>query len=191
MLTTLIKTIEYDHWLRIRGIPILQMLWILVLAVVALLLLVVCWLLLSPFQLQIDTRIPVAYFQWISIGKAVLVYEKDAWRLKIQLLFFKKEWLLEKLLTAKKKTTPAAATVKKKNAKKISLPKIFALLKTFRVVNWQIAADTGNYPLNAWLCPLNFYPPFRSHLVINFNDENYVAATVRNSPWKLLYAWIR
>jgi hypothetical protein len=65
------------------------------------------------------------------------------------------------------------------------------LLKTFRVTHWEIAIDTGDVIKNAWLFPLNFYPPVHRHLFINFSDENYLLFEARNSPWKLVYAFMR
>jgi len=156
-----------------------------------LILLLVCWLLFSAFELRIDTRIALASFRWISIGKIFLVYENDTWWLRLQLFFFKKEWTLQQLFSGKRKKLPQPAAGKKKKSKTIPWRKFFTLLKTFRVVQWKVVADTGNYPLNAQLYPLNFYPPFQKHVVVNFNDENYVVLVIRNSPWRLLYAWIK
>jgi hypothetical protein len=44
---------------------------------------------------------------------------------------------------------------------------------------------------NAWLYPLNFYSRVHQHLFINFSDDNYLLFEARNSPWKLVYAFIR
>ena len=63
--------------------------------------------------------------------------------------------------------------------------------KTFRIIKWQIALDTGDSIQNAWLYPLNFFPYTSHHLYINFEEENYLLLEVRNAPWKLAYVFIR
>jgi len=91
--------------------------------IMVLVLLVPCWLLFSSFELKVDTRIPQVSFRWISVGKAALLYDNDVWLLRIKILFFKKEWLLENLLLSKKKTKNVLPAVKKKKAKKIKQKK--------------------------------------------------------------------
>jgi len=166
------------------------MIWIII---AALLVIVVCWFLLSPLELQIDTRIPQASVQWIGIGKAVLVYEKEEWWLKVRVLFFYKKWSLLKIIFAERKKKKRARPVqrKKTTAKSKRLPKFFHLLKTFRVMQWKIAMDTGDSVKNAWLYPLNFSPYTWQHVHINFMDENYLVLTIRNVPWRLAYAWMK
>lgn len=157
----------------------------------ALIVLLVCWLLFSVMELKIDTRIPQASFKWKSIGTIILVYQEDNWWLKLQVLFFKKDWMLQQLFLAKKKKKQAPTVVKKQRSKSAPWSKLFKIFKTFRVVQWQIAADTGNYVTNAQLYALNFYPQLHGHVVINFSDENYFVFITRNSLWRMLYAWIR
>jgi hypothetical protein len=121
----------------------------------------------------------------------VLVYDKNEWWLKLQVLFFKKNWIAQQLFYSSGKRQQPAKHIKKKKVKVIQWGKFFTILKTFKMVQWQIAADTGNYPVNARLFPLNYYPPFRNHININFNDENYVVFKCSNTPWRILFAWIK
>ncbi len=65
------------------------------------------------------------------------------------------------------------------------------VLATFRVEQWQLAIDTGDYVLNAQLYPVNFLPRCYGHLQINFTGENYGYIRIRNRPWQLLYAYLR
>ncbi len=166
------------------------MVWIIIIIIF---LLILCWLLLTPLELQIDTRTPEASLRWISIGKAIVMYEKDKWWLKVRVLFFYKQWELEKLIFGEKKKKKRIKRIpkKRKTGKGKWLKKSFNLLKTFRVIQWQIAIDTGDSIKNAWLYPLNFFSHTRQHLYINFIDENYLTLKVRNAPWKIAYAFIR
>jgi hypothetical protein len=165
------------------------MVWIIILIF---LLLILCWFLLAPLELKIDTRTPQASLRWISIGKAKVVYEQEKWLLKIRVWFFSKQWELEKLIFGKKKKNRIKkATRKRKSNKNKRLRRFLSVVKTFRVTKWQIAMDTGDSIQNAWLYPLNFFPYTRHHLYINFEEENYLLLKVRNVPWKLVYAFMK
>jgi len=144
------------------------------------------WLLFSPLELQIDTRTPHASFRWISVGKAMISYECDRWCVTIRFLFFYKRWELEKLIFRKRKT---GKQIKKETRRRNDwVRKIVNIIKSFKVVKWQAAIDTGDTIGNAWLYPLNFLPKTRKHCHINFSDENYLMIKIRNAPWKVAYA---
>ncbi len=65
------------------------------------------------------------------------------------------------------------------------------VLRTFRVTEWRVAIDTGDYARNAQLYPMNFLPYAFKHLDINFRDENFLVLRIRNRPWKMIYAFLR
>lgn len=154
--------------------------------------LVICWLFISPLELQIDTRIPRVCLRWASIGRAVVTYQNDCWWLNLRVLFFHKQWDLEKLIFGKRKKTTHGREHKKKIGKKRNRArKFFNVMNTFRIKKWQIAIDTGDVTKNAWLYSLNFSPNMLHHLCINFADENYLLLIVRNAPWKLAYAFLK
>ncbi len=71
------------------------------------------------------------------------------------------------------------------------LKKMIRVMRTFRVIEWQLSVDTGDYIRNAWLYPLNFLPYGHGHLYINFREENYFFTRIRNRPWKMLVAYLR
>jgi hypothetical protein len=166
------------------------MVWI---AIIIFLLLILCWLFLTPLELRVDTRTPQASLRWFSIGKAIVIYENEKWWLKMRVLFFYKQWDLEKLIfPEKKKKKQNRQTPQKRKIKKGKwIRKTFNLVKTFRVTKWQIALDTGDIIKTAWLYPLNFFSYTHRHLYINFNDENYLVLNIRNTPWKIVYAFLR
>lgn len=147
------------------------------------------WLLFSPLELQIDTKTPHASFRWINIGKAMISYERDRWWVSIRILFFYKRWELEKLIFRKRKKRKTGKRIKKETTRRTDwLRKIVNIIKSFKVVKWQVAIDTGDTTENAWLYPLNFLPDTRKHCYINFSDENYLMIKIRNAPWKVVYA---
>lgn len=163
------------------------MIWVLgILLFICLLLL---WFLISPFIIEIDSRKPLAMLKWVSIGKAAIWYDEEWW-LGFRVLFFQKKIRLSSIKDKQKKV--AAPLVKKtKRKRKLSFRKILNVVRTFRIEEWKLAIDTGDYARNAQIYPLNFLPKLSGHMQINFNDENYLYVRIRNRPLKMLYAFLR
>lgn len=157
-------------------------LWIILLLIILLAL----WLLLAPMQLEIDTRLPGAGLRWFSIGRARIWYDKEWW-LSFRVFFYRKTLRLASVRPGPKKI--GTGRVKKRSG--FSLKKMIRVLRSFRVQEWKLAIDTGDYPLNAQLYPLNFADRFRNHLLVNFNEENFLYVRIRNSPWRVLWAYLR
>lgn len=163
------------------------MIWLLF--ILLLLLALVLWFLLAPLQLEIDSRQPVARLRWISIGRAAIWYDEEWW-LSFRVFFFHKTLRVASMKAGPKKI--ASKRVKKTRKRPgMTLKKMIRVLRSFRVQEWKLAIDTGDYPLNARLYPLNFMGGLRNHLRVNFNDENYLYVRIRNSPWRMLWAFLR
>jgi hypothetical protein len=56
------------------------MVWI----VSLLILLLLIWILLSPLEFKVDTRVPVIMIQWKAIGSAALLFENEEIELKLE-----------------------------------------------------------------------------------------------------------
>ncbi|HUH32426.1 MAG TPA: hypothetical protein VLZ28_00655 [Daejeonella sp.] len=160
-------------------------------------LLIIAWLLLSPIEMDIDTRVPHAYFNWITIGKALVIYENEDWFLKVRVLMFHKEWALSKMLldqprkkNIKKKSIPEKSR-KGRTGSKIPWRRFLKMCSTFRVTEWQLALDANDHFRHIVLYPFNFFPYIGKHLFINFEDQTYFFIRMRNQPWRILYAWIK
>jgi hypothetical protein len=165
------------------------MMW--VIAIVIFLLFVLLLLLLSPLSLEIDTRIPVASFHWQNIGSAAIWYDEE-WRLSMQLFFYSKTMSIHQLKNKPGKKKNAQKKKKKKNENSFqTLLKMLRVLQTFRVTEWKLALDTGDFTRNAQLYPLNFIPYAHEHLHINFTGETYLLLKIRNRPWNILIAYFR
>jgi len=161
------------------------------LIIIVIFLLLFTWLLTAPIFLEIDTRIPAAQLRWRGIGSCRIWYEQE-WLLYFQVLFYHKSIRLGKAKTKKKKTL---IKKKKKPAKpsnvKQKVKKGIRVVRSFTVLQWQLAIDTGDYTCNARLYALNFNPSLYQHLSINFNDQNYLFVRIRNRAWKMLYAYLK
>lgn len=148
-----------------------------------------CWLLFSPLIIEIDSSRAFARVRWLSIGQAGIRFDEE-WKAGFRILFFHRQFPLSEIKFEKKLKAGRKAQVKKKK-RKIPFKKMMAVLKSFRVIVCKLAIDTGDDALNARLYPLNFLPHLHHHLRINFNDENLFQLKIRNSPWRMIYAFIR
>lgn len=166
------------------------MIWLI--GIVTLLLAIAGWLLFSQIRIVIDTRVPEAGIRWVSIGTARIWYDEEWW-LGIHVLFFRKTIRLTELKSKTKQLKDH--TGKKKPASRVKprrmRKKLIRLLNTFRVNEWQLAVDTGDYTQNARLYPLNFLPFTADHLSVNFRDENYLVVKVSNRPWRMIVSYLR
>ena len=148
------------------------------------------WILVSPLELKIDTRIPEIIIRWRSIGSASVVYENDEWWIHIHILFFNKNWSLMQMIFADKKNTKKVEKIQSQRRKSSSkwIGKILRIIKTFKIKQLQIAIGSSDNTINAKLYPLNFLPLTRQYVSINFIDENYLLLTVKNQPFRIIYA---
>jgi hypothetical protein len=163
------------------------MLWIILL----LLILLPAWLLLSPLQFEIDTRVPIIRLQWKSIGNATLFYNNDEWWLRIRVLFFSKKWNLIQMFFANRKKQKKMDRRPREKGTKMSVSKIFKILKTFQIVQWEMAISEAEDTKNAYWYWLFFFPITRKHIRINFIDENYLILVIQNRVWRMAYAFIK
>jgi hypothetical protein len=188
-MTKFILCDDSSHFTASIYFSILLMLWIILLLIILLL----AWILLSPLQFEIDTRVPVIMVQWKSIGNATLFYEDEEWWLQIRVLFFSKKWNLVQMIFAgrKKKEKVAQSHIRKSGRKSMPVLKFFKILKTFQIVHWKIAFSADDYSENAWWYWLNFFPLTRKHVYINFDDKNYIVLVIRNKAWRIAYAFIK
>lgn len=166
------------------------MLWIILLLII---LLPLAWILLTPFQFKIDTRVPVIRVQWKSIGNAALYFEDEEWWLKVRILFVSKKWnLLQMIFADRKKKKKVSQNRKRKRGRKhMPVLKFFKILKSFQIVHWEIAFSADDFTENARWYWLNFFPITRKHVHINFDDKNYLVLVIRNKAWRVAYAFIK
>ena len=164
------------------------MLWI----VLLLILLLVAWILLSPLEFKIDTRVPVIMIQWKTIGSAVLLFEDEQWWLKIRVLFFSKKWsLIQMFFSGRKKQKRINKSRKKRGRKYKGFFKFFKIFRTFQIVQWEVAFSADDYEKNAYWYWLNFFPLTRQHVHINFMDKNYLVLVIKNRIWRMAYVLIK
>ncbi len=162
------------------------MIWITILFIILLL----AWILVSPLELKIDTRIPSVIMRWKSIGRASVVYKNDEWWLNIHVLFFHKNWSLMQMIFADKKNKKKVKKIQSPRKKSSSkwIGRFVKIIRTFRISRLKIAIGSSDNAINAKLYPLNFLPQTRQYIYINFIDENYLLLTIKNQPIRIIYA---
>lgn len=163
------------------------MIWLITLLI---LIIFLCWLLIAPVIMEIDTRVPHAGLRWVSIGNVKIWYDEEWW-ISIEIFFFRKTIRFSNMKSKSRKAVKTKVKKKQKGKTISNLVKIIRVIKTFRVTEWHLAVDTNDSILNAQLYPLNYWRGIYGHLHINFNEENFLFVRIRNRPWKILYAFIR
>ena len=158
--------------------------------IILFIILLLAWILVSPLELKIDTRIPEIIIRWRSIGSASVVYENDEWWLHIHVLFFNKNWSLMQMIFADKKDKKKVKKIQSQRKKSNSswIGRFFKITRTFRISQLKIAIGSSDNTINANLYPLNFLPLTRQYVYVNFIDENYLLLTVKNQPFRIIYA---
>jgi len=167
-----------------------SMIWLLI--VLLFLILCICWILVSPLSMVVDTRTPMAALRWTGIGRMRIWYEGEWW-LSMQFPFFRKTFSVAEMKSNPKRNTKATAhTGSKGKPKRKNLLKIMrTLMRSVEVEDWQLALDTGDFARNGQLYPINYLPGNFSHLHINFIDQNYLMIKMKFRIWKIVFAFIR
>jgi hypothetical protein len=161
--------------------------------ILLMLIIILIGLTLVPVEFVIDSGKKVLVLRWIGIGKVIVVYEREEWWLCIRILFFQKNWRMLELLesTKKKEFKKRKLKVKIKKKRAVPFPKIIRIIRTFHITQWKLRLDTGDYSWNAWLFPINYFPFAYQKLKVNFQGDNYLLLIIRNTPLRVLRAWIR
>ena len=165
------------------------MLWI----VLLLMILLCVWILLSPLEFKVDTRVPVIMIRWKAIGSAALIFENEEWWLKMRVLFFSKKWNLIRMFLPARERQKKINKIrrKKKRSERERIFKFFKIFRTFQVVQWEVAFSADDYEKNAYWYWFNFFPLTRQHVHINFMDENYLILIIKNRIGRMVYAFIK
>lgn len=69
--------------------------------------------------------------------------------------------------------------------------KFIKILKTFHIVQWEIAISADDNTTTARWYYLNFLPFMRKHVHINFIDQNYLVMIIKNKVWRIAYAFMK
>ena len=159
----------------------------------SLILLLIGWLLIAPLRLFVDTGQGMLEIRWWGLGAAGLYHTGDDLLFRFRIFFWKKEIdLLTWQPTKKKKKAKKAKKKKKRGKIPMSLRKFRRLLKTFKILEWELDLDTDNYLVNGWLYPV-FYFLNRAgkRFQINYRGRFYWRMVIENRGYRVLWALLR
>lgn len=162
-------------------------LYMVLLYVFTALILLVAWPLLSTVVMRLDTRLPRLTIEWKTVANLQATYEQQTISLEIRTLFFHRTW--SPATTRDRKPRKRQPT--KKRHSRPAFSRIIRVLKKCRLDSLDLAVDTDNPLLNAWLYPLNYISlPAGRMIRINFENDSYLRLQISARPWRLLAAWI-
>jgi len=159
--------------------------------VIVMVVLLILSLLITPIIIYIDTLTNQYYIQLLGMAKAN--FEKDDaefFRIRLNILFFNLYiYPLKKKASNKEKEIKNHHSLKSK--KRISIRKIYNILKTFKIKQFFINMDTGNYILNAKLYPLFTLLNYNTgNFHINFQGRNQLVLLAKNRPIDIIRSFI-
>lgn len=159
---------------------------------------IVAWLLIAPFQLQIDSRRNHYRLHWKSIGYGQLLIQPSALAVRLKIFFWQKDWPLFPPARGKPKLAPKANEPqktdepKKDTTTRPSLFKLMALLRTFQLKKFRLHVDTDDYILNSYLYPVFYFLNGKNReLRINYQGDLLLQMVVENRLYRLLVAYLR
>jgi hypothetical protein len=159
---------------------------------------VLAYLLWAPMVIEIDTR-----RRWYGVhyGPALdaqlfLEHLADP-SLVVRFLRWRWRWplLTKRILSPTRKadpsTRPSRWTSLFQRRRRLTLPKILKLLRTFRVRRFDLLLDTDDYVLNAQLYPVSTFLTFRGWPVtVNFLHQNELTLRIENRMSRIMWALI-
>lgn len=153
-------------------------------------------LLVAPLRLDIDSSKNKYLIKWSGIGSLTLKPSEEDWFLNLKIGFWKKQFLISRLMEGiwKKEKKKPEPEKRKKKRKPFSFfkfrKKALRVLKSFKVRQCKIDIDTDDYYWNALLIPVfqavnkgNYH-----RVAINFSGKNSILLLIENRLIKILYS---
>ncbi|GAA4941248.1 hypothetical protein GCM10023314_12830 [Algibacter agarivorans] len=117
-------------------------------------------------------------------------HDEEVFRIRLNILFMKYY-----IYPLKKRRANKPKKAKKKHVTKpkrhMSFIRIYKLLKTFKIKQFYINMDTGNYILNAKLYPLFVLLNYNiGKFHINFQGKNQLVIIIKNRPINIIKSFI-
>ena len=162
-------------------------LWTLVLIVV----LFFSYLLFAPFYLEINSNNGMCRVRFHRLASVGIVIKDNSLVIDVSIAGWKRQFDLVDMLTTKREKKKVIRTRKKKPIK-ISVEKIKAIVKSFKVSKCYVSVDSGNVQLNGMLFPVFYWLGRRAGktIEINFLDKNIIILEINNNFARIIRAFI-
>ena len=164
------------------------MIWLLVFLLI--LVSISCYLLFAPFYLEINSRIGLCRIRFHRLAMAGFYLQESSLILELKIA----GWRKQIDLLAERPSHKENLKIKyKKERKTISLKKIKAILKSFKVNKLYLNFCFDNMPLNGILYPAFLWLSRRTgkHFEINFWNENEFILEIENNLFRMIRAYIK
>lgn len=165
------------------------MIWLALLIVV---LSFLCYLLVAPFYLEINSDDGLCRIRFHRLASARLQVRNSSLIIDLKIAGWKKQIDLLAARKKKKKSAQKKIEGKKKKAG-ISFKKIWAVVRTFRINKCDLSFDFGDMPLNGILYPLFKWLSILTgkNISVNFWNENKIIVEVENNIARIIWAFIK
>ncbi len=160
---------------------------------VILIILLLAWVMFTPFILRIDSESSKMSVQIRGLGTVSVHWSAFEPILTIHI------WGIKKSFYPYRWTKKSAAKEKKKEktsktivSKRFTFHRLRRMFRTFEVQEFHLDLDTEDVILNAYLFPVFYFLNRGQYKVhINYNQRFLFRVKVQNQMYKLLYVWLR
>jgi len=142
------------------------MVWLIVISVICV---VVAYFLFAPFCIEIDSEKQIFRFKFHSWLELRLVESQNSLFIRLKIFGLTKLWDV----FSDNKRPQKKEKFRKPKKSKISKERLIALLKSFKLIKFQLTIDTGDMPTNGLLFPVFYLIKERTHLDVSINFKNY------------------
>ena len=155
--------------------------------------LMLSYLLFSPLQIIIDSQQALYAIRWKGLMEAGLNLHLEEIAIRLKVFFWEKD-----LFPLRRQPEPVSQQkIAKKKKKKSSLSpawrkKVWKLLKSFEVKQFQLDLDTDNYIYNSYLWPVCYFLSNHKNrqLSINYDGRVKVLVLIENRLYRMIKAMI-
>ena len=157
---------------------------------ILLFLVLICWILISPIRITIDSQNQIYNVNWIGIGKIGILDFTDDLILRTQLLFWKKDF--HPLTMSMRKKVPKPRPIKKsQKSSPISRRRVLRLFRSFQLKELRLNLDTDSVIYNSYLVPLFYFLNGKKRkLNINYQGELMILVMAENRLYRIIAAML-
>jgi len=152
----------------------------------------ICFLLVSPLFILIDSRHDVYGLRWWGIGRVAVVFDdRYVFGIRARIFFLKKTFFPFRPRVGKSK--PEKPVTRKAVPRRPSAMgrRMVNVLRSFHVNAFRLDVDTGNPVTNAWLHPLFYFLQRKGlRVAVNYTGNNRVVFMARNRLVNMIYSFM-
>jgi hypothetical protein len=163
------------------------MIWLL--SIPALILILSFYILFAPFYLEVNSTTGLCRVRFHKLASARIYITESSLLIDLKIMWWHK--IIDLFAPGERKMKPEKKKTEKAE-RKISLRKVRAVIKSFKVNKFYLTIDTGSMETNGILYPLFLWMGMRmkKNVTINFVNENELVLEIENNAVRMLRAYI-